>query len=58
MQGEQLTLTEMLELVVVEHRVWKKLDKETQSAVITLCAELIGRAVYNDNNNNKRNNHE
>ena len=57
-----MTLTEIMEQEVVENRVWKKLDKETQSAVITLCAELIGRAVYNDNNNNtnnnKRNNHE
>ena len=45
MDVEQLMLTELMEEVAAQRRLWKQLDKETQSKIIAILGNLISRAI-------------
>lgn len=56
MTTEQLEITEIMEQVLYERRIWKTIDRESQKDVTEILAKLIGKSILQTNNQNQGDN--
>lgn len=53
MHVQQMILSDLVEQVIAEWRLWRKLDREVQLQIIAILANLISRTICSENNTTK-----